>query len=84
MNRIIADDFELKSKYNDFLKGFNRDIGFLFEPYSGRIAKGLYRRHLLPSFNNDKRKLLLQGFIQCESHFPKIMMFLFDRKDNNA
>ena len=80
LNGIIADDFELNSKYNDFLKSFNRVIGSLLEPYSSRIAKGLYRRHLLPSIINDKRKLLLQGFIQCESHLPKIMKFLTNRK----
>ncbi len=80
LNVIIADDVVLNSKYNDFLHGFNRVIGSLLEPYSSKIAKALYRRHLLPSIINDKRKLLLQAFIQCESHLPKIMMFLTNRR----
>lgn len=80
LNGIITDDVLLNSKYKDFLNSFNRVVGSLFEPYSSRIVKGLYKRHLLPSIINNKRKLLLQNYIQCESHLPKIMMFLTNRK----
>lgn len=80
LNAIIADETELQKRYSAFVEHSLSSVDFLFEPYSGRIAKGLYRRHLLPSIINDKRKLLLQGFIQCESHLPKIMKFLTNRK----
>jgi len=76
LNAIIADEAELQKCYYAFVEQSLSSVDFLFEPYTGRIAKGLYRRHLLPSITNKKKILSLLNYIRCESHLPKIMQSL--------
>lgn len=76
INQMILDDRILSEKYGKFLKQSRANIELMFSPYTGRIGRALCRRGILPSFmNSDKRKEIL-GFLQCESHLPKIMDFL--------
>lgn len=76
INQMILDDRILSEKYGKFLKQSRANIELMFSPYSSRIGRALCRRGILPSFmNSDKRKEIL-GFLQCESHLPKIMDFL--------
>ena len=76
LNTIINNDVFLQNSYDTFIKRTYRNIDMLFNPYKGRLLKGLYRHHLLPSLIDRKRKMILYGFILCESHLPKIIDYL--------
>lgn len=76
LNHIIADDSLLAENYDSFIKKSHKSIDMLFNPYKGRVLSGLYRRHLLPSLVDKKKKLTLFNYIQCESHLPKIVNYL--------
>lgn len=73
---VISSDQELQEYYDRFIDGSLPSFEVLLEPYNGRITKGLYRRHLLPSFINKQKTLALLGYIQCESHLPKVLKSL--------
>lgn len=76
INKTILDDNVLTAEYSKFLKKSCKNIELMFSPYSGRIGRALCRRGLLPSFMNKDKKKEILGFLQCESHLPKIMDFL--------
>lgn len=76
LNQMILDDNLLSTEYGKFLKQSHANIELMFSPYSGRIGRALCRRGLLPSFMNSDKKKEILGFLQCESHLPKIMDFL--------
>lgn len=62
------------------LKEFNKKSDYLYrkmlEPYSGRIANGLYRRGWLPSTISKERVLALMDFLICESHHERVKELL--------
>lgn len=62
------------------LKEFNEKNDYLYrkmlEPYSGRIANGLYRRGWLPSTISKERLLALMDFLICESHHERVKELL--------
>lgn len=75
LNAIIANPEELQASYEKLLSGTHRRYRFYVEPYRSRIAKFLYRKHLLPSFM--KRKYItLANVIQCDSHRDRLVKAL--------
>lgn len=76
LNQIIIDDRKLSVEYDVFLKNTHSNIELLFSPYSTRIGRALCLRKILPSFMNKFKKREYLGFLQCESHLPKIMNYL--------
>lgn len=80
LNTIIGDDIELKSRYDSFIDGSYSEIREVFEPYNNRLMIALYRRRLLPSLINSKKKRMFLAFLQCESQLPKIYWFLKKQK----
>lgn len=74
INRIISDDRLLELKFSEW-SAKNRTIS-IFEPYSSRIAKGLYARKMLPSFLNAKKLRILLNMIRCESHYEALLTSL--------
>lgn len=81
LNQQINDDTALNYNYSVFLKNYYSIVEIMFSPYSSRVGKGLCRRHLLPSFVSQKRKLDLLNYINCESHLPKVIAFLQEGLD---
>ena len=72
LNEIIADPGELQARYNKLLFDTLNLYLFYVEPYRSRIAKFLYRKHLLPSFMRPKY-VELNNVIQCESHRERLI-----------
>ena len=68
LNSIIANDNELNKKYSNFIDNFRTFQLGNFTPYTNRILLGLYRRHFLPSFLSEKKKLQILNMLRCESH----------------
>ena len=83
LNHTIEDVEALTDEYGKFLKQSHAIIELMFSPYSGRIGRALCRHGLLPSFINAEKKKEMIGFLQCESHLPKILDFL-NQKTNDA
>ena len=79
LNHTIERDEALADAYIDFLKLSHANIELMFSPYSGRISRALCRRGILPSFINNEKKKEMIGFLQCESHLPKIMDFFIQK-----
>jgi len=73
INSIINDDKQLNDIVKNYYRKEGKNLVSFFEPYSNRYAKFLYKHHLLPSFLNEKKILLLRNIIECESHRDKII-----------
>lgn len=76
LSKIIQDDTNLSSEFEGWCKKQNKNMSAWFSPYSNRILMALYRRKLLPSFINKKKKLQLLNIIRCESHRDIAIAFL--------
>ncbi len=72
LNAIIADSKELHVSYDQLLTDTRQRYRFYVEPYRSRIAKFLYRKHLLPSFMR-RKYIVLNNVIQCESHRERLV-----------
>lgn len=72
LNAVIANPAELQTRYNKLLADTRRRYRFILEPYHSRFAKYLYRKHLLPSFMQ-RKYILINNMIQCESHRERLM-----------
>lgn len=68
----IQDDEHLKVKLNEYNAGNDYLYRKMLEPYSGKIANGLYRRGLLPTTIKKERILALSDFLICESHYERV------------
>jgi len=77
LNKVIADDIQLKEKHVSFID--ETVIGYLkaFEPYQNRYLQALYVRHLLPSFLGKKRILRLLNILECEAHLERSINSLY-------
>lgn len=81
LNTIIMDDNSLVKSYNTFLGTEYQYMLFGFEPYmSSRLFRALYIRKLLPSFLSKHKVNWLINFIGCESHQPKLLAALNNKK----
>ena len=76
LNNLILNDDLLLTKYKEFIKGFESIVRVMLSPYLSRIGRGLCRRHLLPSFMSPKKKTEILGYLECESHFDKVIDYL--------
>lgn len=76
INDVISNDELLFKSYESYLTNSESLIRVLLSPYKAKWMKGLCRRHLLPSFLSNYKKKDLLGYLQCESHLPKILHFL--------
>lgn len=76
LNQTISKESELMIRYRIYLGQSRTSVGLLFEPYSNRILSSLYRRNLLPSLISRKKMLLILAYLQCESHYVKVLHYL--------
>lgn len=74
-NAIICNKEELGSKYKKYTKE-NSDLQFLFSPYMNVFLTSLCKRRMIPSFVSRNKRTMLLAYIQCESHFPKVLNYL--------
>lgn len=72
LNAIIANLAELQTSYEKLLAETRQRYRFFVEPFRSRIAKFLYRKHLLPSLMRSKY-VELKNVIQCESHRERLL-----------
>lgn len=75
LNIVISNKDDLKKKYTLYIEK-NSSLRATFSPYTNKLLRSLCSHGLLPSFLPKKKKLLIQAYIQCESHLPKVMNFL--------
>jgi poly-gamma-glutamate synthesis protein (capsule biosynthesis protein) len=75
LNAIIKDKFEIKKRYDNYIEN-SSNLGTVFSPFSGRILNALCARGIIPSFISAKKRKQLLAYIQCESHFPKVIKYL--------
>lgn len=76
LNSIISDRVQLKKSYDKLTSGDK--YGFI-NPYNSRLARGLARRGLIPSFVSKKSLLELYAKIRCESHKDRFLNYLEKR-----
>ena len=76
INAIIKDDGLLLEKCNSFFDKTQYPYLFALEPVCNRYIKSLYIRHLYPSKLTQKRVLDLRLFLNCESHFERILRII--------
>ena len=75
-NSIIQSDNKLQEEYNAYLEKSKSQYLALFEPYSNRYLKALYRRRLLPTFISKNKRLMLFNYMNCYSHLEKLLYAL--------
>lgn len=75
LNDIISDEKELRCRYNEYINE-NSVLRRVFSPYSNRIFERFCTFHLFPSSLGKGKRRLMLAYIQCESHFPKVINFL--------
>lgn len=73
ISNIIQDKNLLNNEFEKMIKSESSMYELILQPYDNRILKGLYRRGLLPSFVTQQKKLGLINYLECESHFERIM-----------
>lgn len=75
LNAIIADPNQLQAEFDKLVAQNKLLYQYYVEPYNSRIAKWLYKHHLLPSFM--KRKyVVLANVIRCEAHRDRLLQTL--------
>lgn len=74
LNAIIADD-NLLNEHFDRLVASKKPLR-PFLPYGNHYLRALYHRGLFPSFLNNKRKVMMQNAVRCESHREVFLSYL--------
>ncbi len=78
LNKIIADDALLEQLFGEFADSQEKNYLLRFTPYTiGKIMEA-YRKGLLPSFINKKKKIRILNAISCEAH-RDICMYLLKK-----
>lgn len=72
LNDIIAMPEKLIEQYKKLLDDTRIRYRSYIEPYKSKIAKYLFRKHLLPSFISRKYPIVA-NVIQCESHRERLL-----------
>ena len=71
LNKVIADDKQLKEKHVSFMNDTTSGYLVEFQPYQNHYLRALYIRHLLPSLLFKKRILRLLNILECEAHLER-------------
>lgn len=77
LNNSILDNEGLHHAYMDYLCKDYKYVLLGFEPYNNsRLVRSLYLRRLLPSFLSRKKINWLINYIECESHYSRVLAAL--------
>ncbi len=72
LNHIIEDDSILEAANEEWMnKTSLRHFG-IFQPYVDKYTSALFSRGHLPSLLSKRKLLLIQDYINCESHLEKV------------
>lgn len=74
-NSIISERSKLHKMYDDYIEK-NSKLKPVFSPYSNRLLSFLCNHNIIPSEISKKKRTLMLAYIQCESHYPKVIKFL--------
>ena len=71
-------NIELLQEMESFFVQETRKNRFMWEPYRGKLLKGLFYYHLLPSLvtRRGEKLTMLYNMLNCESHRDKMMFLL--------
>lgn len=72
LNTIISKRNVLNKEYNKWMQKNSKAYEILFQPYNTKLSKGLFARHLLPSFITQRKKYTILNYIYCESHLDRL------------
>jgi len=72
LNEIIKDDTRLKEETDKYYSRSNKLIGSFFEPINV-FARKLQLKGFFPSLLQNKQKLFINDYINCESHRDKVL-----------
>ena len=81
INKTISDDKSLCHLYEKYLENSAESVKELFLPIVNRISVALLRRRLLPFFIPEGKKNRVLDYIVCESHLPKVIYYLKNKKN---
>lgn len=78
INKVIQDDNELMRRMVSLYSKDSRKNRYLWEPYRGKLLKGLYYFHLLPNLvtRRGAKLTMLYNLLNCESHRDRMMYLL--------
>lgn len=76
LNQIISDITILKEKYQKFLESNLQLYDYCLEPYKSSFLKKLFFRGIIPRLMNKDKKILIENFVECESHRDKFIYYL--------
>ena len=75
INKIISNKNKLIKEHAEYIEKNSR-LHAVFSPYTNRILSSLCAHGLIPSWVSKKKRTLLLAYIQCESHYPKVIKYL--------
>lgn len=73
LNAIIQNDMKLLAEQKAYMNETAKGYILTLEPYQNKYLRYLYRRGLLPSFLNKKKRLMLLNYLSCESHLERMI-----------
>lgn len=76
LNAVICNPEEMKREQELYYTDESKKCENLFEPFYNKYFLGAKRRGWIPSLVSKKKKLLLENFIECESHRDKVSWWL--------
>lgn len=76
ISKVIKDDSNLEKKCVEFFDNTDYPYLYALEPVYNKYIRALYNRGLYPTRLNNLRLIDLQLYLQCESHFERIMRTL--------
>lgn len=76
LNFTISSEETLSNHYRAFLDLERNNVERVMSPFSTRLFLKLVSLHLLPAFFSKRKKQMILGYLQCESHLPKVLHYL--------
>ena len=76
LNETIIDDFRLNQAFDEYIQKFKDIMLTRIQPYSNKWLVALHKRGFLPDMMNSKKKRLIQGLSQNESHREVLLSIL--------
>lgn len=76
INLVINDESELKRKCEEYFDSTDYPYLYALEPVYNKYIRALYDRGFYPTALSQKRLVDLQLYLQCESHFERVMRIL--------
>lgn len=76
LNEIIINNDLLNKATNEYYLKDGKKLCAIFEPYTNRYLRGLFRRNLIPSLIAKKKLLGIRNFIECEANHDKLVNYI--------